>query len=111
MDFTYEGMLLSVENVPCARKQQIDRLKAYNKLINGLTKKPVMLVNKVSFDEEVQRVGFWDIESNLEIKIYRKMKKWERRHPITGIILCAVLAEIFISLMAEIILEAIIYIL
>jgi hypothetical protein len=72
MDFIYDGMLILVENVLYARKQQIDRLKTYNKLINGLTKKTVILVNKVSFDGEVQRVGFWDIESNLEKKYFEK---------------------------------------
>jgi hypothetical protein len=101
MDFTYEGMLISVENVPYVRKQQIDRLWTYyNKLA-------VMHVKKVSLDENVQQVGFWDKESNLEKKIFRKMKKWEMRHPITGIILCTILGGIFISLVAGIILEVI----
>jgi hypothetical protein len=100
MDFTYDDM----QN---ARKQQIDRLWAYTKLVNGLTKKTVMPVNKVSFVEERQRVGFWDKESNLEKQIFRKMKKWERRHPITGIILCTILGGILISLVAGMILEAI----
>jgi hypothetical protein len=109
MDSTYEGMLIFGENVLYTGKQRIDRLEAYIKLVNGLTKKTVMYVNKVSSDEEVQRVEFWDKESNLEKKIFRKMKKWESRHPITGIILCTILVEIFISLVAEIILEAIMW--
>ena len=37
----------------------------------------------------------------------KKMKKWEARHPITGIVLCTISGGIFISLVAGIVLEAI----
>ena len=50
---------------------------------------------------------FWDKESKWEQKIYNKLKEWERRHPIMGIVLCTVLGGILSSLVAGVILEAI----
>ncbi len=50
---------------------------------------------------------FWDQESALEQRIYEKMKKWEIRHPIMGIVICTILGGILISLIAGIILEGI----
>ena len=37
----------------------------------------------------------------------KKMKKWEIRHPIMGIVICTILGGILISLIAGIILEGI----
>lgn len=51
--------------------------------------------------------AFWNKESYWEQKTYGKMKKWEARHPITGIVLCTILGGILISLVAGIVLEAI----
>ncbi len=50
---------------------------------------------------------FWDRESDWETTIYNWLKGWEKRHPISGIILCTILSGILISLLAEIILKAI----
>lgn len=51
--------------------------------------------------------GYIETKELLEQKIYEKMKKWEARHPITGIVLCTISGGIFISLVAGIVLEAI----
>lgn len=48
-----------------------------------------------------------NLESALEQRIYEKMKKWEIRHPIMGIVICTILGGILISLIAGIILEGI----
>lgn len=50
---------------------------------------------------------FWDRESDWETTIYNWLKGWEKRHPISGIILCTILSGILISLLVEIILKAI----
>ena len=65
-------------------------------------------------DEEDVRSGkkhfikiFWTKESKWEQRIYHKLKEWERKHPIIGIVLCTVLGGILISMIAGVILEAI----
>lgn len=58
-------------------------------------------------DQKSHIIVFWNKESNWEQKLYGKMKKWEGRHPILGIVLCTILGGILISLIAGIILEAI----
>ena len=52
--------------------------------------------------------SFWDKESCLEQKIYRMMTKWKVRHPIMGIVLCTILGSVLLSLVTEIIIDAII---
>ena len=52
--------------------------------------------------------SFWDKESCLEQKIYGMMTKWKVRHPIMGIILCTILGSVLLSLLTEIIIDAII---
>ena len=51
---------------------------------------------------------FWDKESCLEQKIYGMMTKWKVRHPIMGIVLCTILGSVLLSLLTEIIIDAII---
>ncbi len=51
--------------------------------------------------------SFLDKESKREQKIYSKLKGWERRHPIMGIVLCTILGGILVSLVASIIFEPI----
>lgn len=65
-------------------------------------------------DEEDVRSGkkhfikiFWTKESKWEQRIYHKLKEWERKHPIIGIVLCTVLGGILISMIAGVILKAI----
>ena len=50
---------------------------------------------------------FWDKESKWEQKIYGGLKEWDRRHPITGIVLCTVLGGILVSMAAGVLLEVI----
>ena len=52
--------------------------------------------------------SFWDKESCLEQKIYRMVTKWKVRHPIMGIVLCTILGSVLLSLVTEIIIDAII---
>ena len=54
----------------------------------------------------IHPAAFWDRESRLEIKIFSKLKEWESRHPILGILMGTILGGILISLITGIILEA-----
>ena len=58
-------------------------------------------------NHEKKMQKFWDKESNLERKIFRKFEEWEKRHPLISVFICTVLMGILISLLAGIILEAV----
>lgn len=83
-------------------QDQFDRLLEYYQRIISLSSQKNSELQLIR-----QLKQFWNEESNLEIRIYRKMKAWEERHPILGIIVCAVLGGILVSMLTEIILEAI----
>ena len=51
--------------------------------------------------------GFWNKESEWEQKIYGMMKAEEKKHPIMGVVFCTILGGILVSVVAGIILEAI----
>jgi hypothetical protein len=86
-----------VENTEYSKEQQLYRLQAYTKQLSDI-------MNKTT---TAQQVKFWEKESQIEQKIYKKMKVWERRHPIIAIVICTILGGILTSLVAGIILEAI----
>lgn len=66
-----------------------------------------LLTYSVLLEKKVFRpVTFWDWESYFEKKMYDRLKTWEKRHPILGIILCTILGGVLISLLAEMILKA-----
>lgn len=102
MDYIYHDMIVEVEN---AHQNPNSRLSMYEKRLQ------TFMCNKA---EGYVRSGkkhliklFWYKESKWEQRIYHKMKEWERKHPIIGIVLCTVLGGILISLVAGVILEAI----
>lgn len=49
--------------------------------------------------------SFWKRESRWEQRLFSRLKRWEKRHPIGGIILGTILGGILISLIAGCILE------
>lgn len=108
MEYMYDNIRISTEALICAREEQYSRLFRYY----------ILLRNRITIDEKnldsnisTQLTVFWDRESTLEQRLYGKMKKWERRHPIMGIVTCTILGGVLISLVAGIILEAIIMVL
>lgn len=106
MDYMYDGIYILDENLESARKRQMFRILVYYQrlcLYSGGT-----IVGEKKLDSNsLQTPLFWDQESALEQRIYEKMKKWEIRHPIMGIVICTILGGILISLIAGIILEGI----
>ena len=101
MDYMYDGIYILDENLESARKRQMFRILVYYQrlcLYSGGT---------IAGSNSLQTPLFWDQESALEQRIYEKMKKWEIRHPIMGIVICTILGGILISLIAGIILEGI----
>ena len=96
----YHDMIVEVKI-----EQENSRLRMYAKMFQ------TFMCEK---DEEDVRSGkkhfikiFWTKESKWEQRIYHKLKEWERKHPIIGIVLCTVLGGILISMIAGVILEAI----
>lgn len=103
MDCDYSFANIKYENRSCNRLKQYHRLLMYYHAIEEL------MDNKSEIDNSnTNRLKkFLDKESELEKRIYVKLKKWEERHPIMGIIICTILLGILISLLAGIILEAV----
>lgn len=102
MDIIYNGMLLEVKNL---QENQNCRLWMYYRKFQSL-----MLEKKEQerIYEKKQFIAlFWDKESKWEQKIYGILKKWERKHPIMGIVFCTILGGILISLIASIIFQGI----
>lgn len=102
MDYIYHDMIVERKTV---QKNPNSRLLMYASIFQTLMRDK---------DECDVRSGkkhfiklFWDKESKWEQRIYHKLEEWERKHPIIGIVLCTVLGGILISLLASIILEAI----
>lgn len=98
-------MQIHIENTRNDREKQIYRiyLMLLQRKISESSTKEIVLLS----DQKSHIAAFWNKESNWEQKLYGKMKTWERRHPIMGIVLCTILGGILISLIAGIILEAI----
>lgn len=108
MGNTYVGIWESAKDVKDARGEQSYRLLMYAELLIRQGNKLNINEKKADSGINLQLVTFWKRESALEQKIYGEMKKWEKRHPIMGIVICTILGGILISLIAGIILEAII---
>ena len=75
-----------------SKEESLKRAIMYSVLLKDVKRRPVTI---------------WDRESNFERRIYSKLKKWEYRHPIIGIVICTILGGILVSLIAGIILEAV----
>lgn len=107
MNYTFNNMQIRMETVRNSREKTKYRLLVYMILLQtGIFRQSIKENNTVS-DKEGCLAAFWNRESCWEQKIYGKMKKWDARHPITGIVLCTILGGILISLVAGIVLEAI----
>lgn len=106
MEYMYDN--ISVESSKCIREERYSRLFAYSILIKNRT---IMDEKKLKSNISLQLTMLCDRESALEQRLYVEMKKWETRHPIMGIVTCTLLGGILISLVAGIILEAIIRVL
>lgn len=101
------NMQIHIEAVRNNREEMKNRLLAYMiPLQMGMFSQSIEENNTVS-DKKGRLAAFWNKESYWEQKLYGKMKKWEARHPITGVVFCTILGGILISLVAGIILEAI----
>ncbi len=109
MEYTYDNICISVKSFKCAREEQFNRLFAYYMALLCLPRNRTIIdEKKTDLNISLQSIMFWDRESALEQRLYGKMKKWETRHPIIGIVTCTILGGILISLIAGIILEAVI---
>lgn len=100
MDYMYHGVTL--EETMLRTRQNI-RLQMYNRRLQSYMK------DKKEYEqscEKTQQVDtFLDRESRWEQKIYGKLKQWEKRHPIMGIMCCTILGGILLSLISEVILQ------
>ena len=110
MDYTYDGMDIFIEDMESVRESQMVRMLAYFQRLRLHTNGTMTCEKKPGLNC-LQTSLFWDKESALEQRIYGKMKKWEKRHPIMGIVICTILGGILISLVAGIILEGIMMVL
>lgn len=98
----YNDMLIEGNTLPESQKYRL--LTYYREL------RMLMLENKERgerYEKKYFMYILWEKESEWEQKIYGKMKEWERRHPLIGMMLCAVLGGILVSLIADIILQGI----
>lgn len=102
MEYMYNGLQLKGRNL---QDDQKIRLLIYYIHLQTLVSE------KKEYDERYgknQLINiFWDKESKWEQKIYGGLKEWERRHPITGIVLCTVQGGILVSMAAGVLLEVI----
>lgn len=95
-------------------KQKMYRRKNAEKLTYYRMYLYAYMVGKISKEKtegcvkKSKMSSFWDKESCLEQKIYGMMTKWKVRHPIMGIVLCMILGSVLLSLVTEIIIDAII---
>lgn len=99
VDYSYFDLGIIEVNTECGQYTQLKRLCAYAEALRSME----MICESHRYQE---KVGFWNKESNIEKRIYMKMKQWEDRHPIIGIVLCTILGGILLSLLCEIVLEA-----
>lgn len=103
-------MDIFIEDMESGRESQTVRMLAYFRKL-CLHTSGTMTCEKKLGSNCLQISLFWDKESALEQRIYGKMKKWEKRHPIMGIVICTILGGILISLVAGIILDGIMMVL
>ena len=90
-------------------EQHYGRLKHFYRILvyYYAMKKLTYGKSKIDDSNDTLLKRLWDREINWEQRIYRKLKMWEKRHPIMGIVICTILLGILISLIAGIILESI----
>lgn len=102
MDYIYNDMIIEEKT---SQENLNSRLLIYAKMLQ------TSMCDKDECDERNGNKYFIDIlgdkESKWEQSIYNKLKGWERRHSIMGIVFCTILGGILISLIAGVILEAI----
>lgn len=102
MDYIYNEIFIEEKT---AQDNQKRRLLMYYRKCKEL------MFEKKKHDERFGKKQFmnifWNKESKWEQKIYGKLNEWERRHPIMGIVFCTVLGGILVSLIAGILLEAV----
>ncbi|HJB29363.1 MAG TPA: hypothetical protein IAA06_11295 [Candidatus Blautia faecavium] len=83
-------------------RQQSERLYTYWKL---LMKEYAGSQDKNTLGNRINNV--LEKESMIEKNIYSSLQKWEKRHPILGIIICTILGAVFLELLIQIIMNAI----
>lgn len=96
MDYVYYDMLIEAKTAQENLNSRLSMYVMYYKIVLAARSRKKHFIKL-----------FWDKESKWEQKIYNKLKEWEIRHPILGIIFCTVLGGVLVSLVAGIILEAI----
>ena len=102
MDYVYHDMLIEAK---VAQKNVNNRLLMYAKIFQKFIGDNVECEARIGKKYFIKL--FLNKESKREQKIYNKLKEWERKYPIMGIIFCTVLGGILVSLVAGIILEVI----
>jgi len=106
MDYMYDGIDILDENLESARKSRTKIISIKKRLVFECADIFFMMPPwKRNSDGDKKFLCF--LQNLLEQRIYEKMKKWEIRHPIMGIVICTILGGILISLIAGIILEGI----
>lgn len=85
------------------RSEQFYRILKYYQA----TKEPIYSKNEINNGSNALLKKLLYKEIDLEKRIYGKIKKWEKRHPIIGFIICTILLGILLNLITEIILGAI----
>ena len=100
-------MQIHIETVRKSREEMKYRLLVYMILLQTRISKQSIKESNTGSGKDGCLAAFWNKENYWEQKIYGTMKKWETRHPIIGIVLCTILGGILISLVAGIVLEAI----
>lgn len=101
MDYIMNQIIIEVQHYEGLK--QFYRILAYRHAM----KEPMYGNSKIDNGHHTMLKRLWDREIELEQRMYDKLKTWEERHPIIGIIFCTILLGILISLIAGIILEAI----
>lgn len=107
MGYTFNNMQIHIETVGKNREEMKCRLLVYMILLQTRIFRRSIKESNTGSGKDRCLAAFWNKESCWEQKIYGTMKKWEARHPIIGIVLCTILGGILISLVAGIVLEAI----
>lgn len=104
---TRDILVFSEEDKNNLVEMQAKRVRIYDGLLFGVNAVGSKHQKTSSFSRGIHAIcSFWNMESGWENKLYLKFKKWESRHPLMGIFICTILGGIFISLVAGIILEA-----
>lgn len=101
MDYILDDIVFEMRY--CDRLERFERISKYYYVMKDLA------CSKSEIDNSNYALLkiFLEKEIDWEKRIYVKLKKWEERHPILGIIICTILLGILISLIAGIILEAV----